>query len=419
MTETPAYYTPPKAGFIMRQLWKAAGADAGILCRCTYSDHVKYACLGGIVFATGMMAALAGGYAFYTVFQPKGNAMDDSFDLTTVILSAVFGIFWGLMIFNLDRFIVASTGKGDGTERITFQELIGALPRIFMGMIIAISISKPLEIRIFKTEIDIALHERQMEQAEAYKEKTESLYTGQITEAESQIAGLKKELAEKTSKRDEVQNKLEEETAGRMGSGVTGYGPTAKAIEANLKRQEQELAALTERNQPEIVRLQEKVNKTRAEMEKELSRNTQVASGLDGLLERIKLSHEIAGFTISLFITLLFMAIELTPIFFKLMLIKSPYDYLSDNVSNMIKAEQGIEIKYDYYADKEGRQRDKVAFHGPDVLLQERQKLAEAQRELSALILEQWKAREAKRIQENPDAYIHFPGQDGQMPPQA
>lgn len=392
----------------MRQLWKAAGADANILSKCTYSDHVKYACLGGIVFATGMMAALAGGYAFYTVFQPKGNAMDDTFDLTTLVLSGVFGLFWGLMIFNLDRFIVASTGKGDGTERITWQEFIGALPRIFMGMIIAISISKPMEIRIFKTEIDIRLHERQIEQAEAYKQKTEGLYVGQIQEAEAQIAALKKEIADKTGKRDEVQNKLEEETAGRMGSGVTGYGPTAKAIEANLKRQESELQALIDRNQPEIIRLQDKVKTTRAEMETALSQNTQVASGLDGLLERIKLSHEISGFTISLFITLLFMSIELTPIFFKLMLIKSPYDYLTDNVSNMIKAEQGIEIKYDYYQDREGRQRDKVVFHAPDVLLQERQKLAEAQRELTALILEQWKQKEAEKIKANPEAYIDF-----------
>ena len=81
------------------------------------------------------MFALAGGYAFYTVFQPKGNAMEETFDLTTLILSMVFGLFWGLMIFNLDRFIVASTGKGDSTERIRRQEFFGALPRIFMRMI--------------------------------------------------------------------------------------------------------------------------------------------------------------------------------------------------------------------------------------------------------------------------------------------
>ena len=399
-------YQPPKPGFVMRRLWKAAGADARILQYCPYSDHVKYACLGGIVVATGTMAALAGGYAFYTVFQPKGSAMESSTDMTTILLSVAFGLLWGLMIYNLDRFIVASTGKGDGTERITRQEFFGALPRIFMGMIIAISISKPMEIRIFKTEIDIKLHEKQIEQAEAYKQKTEALYMDQIREAEGQIVTLKQEILDKTAKRDEVSDKLEEEMAGRTGSGVAGDGPTARAIRSNLERQNQELQTLKDRNDPEIARLQKKITATRSEMEEKLAQNTEVASGLDGLLERIKLGHEIAGGTISLFITLLFMAIELTPIFFKLMLIKSPYDYLSENVNNMIKAEKGIEIKYDYYKDKEGRQRDKVVFHGASVVLEERQKLAEAQRELSQLILEKWKENERRKIEENPENYI-------------
>ena len=69
------YYKAPKANFIMRFLWKAAGADSYLLEKSTYTDHVKYACLGGIVLATGVMAALAGGYAFYIIFSPKGQAI--------------------------------------------------------------------------------------------------------------------------------------------------------------------------------------------------------------------------------------------------------------------------------------------------------------------------------------------------------
>ena len=54
------YYVTPKAGWVMHQLWKAAGGDRYILERATYSDQIKYMCLGGIVFATGLMAGLAG-----------------------------------------------------------------------------------------------------------------------------------------------------------------------------------------------------------------------------------------------------------------------------------------------------------------------------------------------------------------------
>lgn len=80
--ETP-YYQSPKPGIIMRLLWKAAGADAYLLSRATYSDQVKYACLGGIVVATGFMAALAGGYAFYTIFEPKTDAVVNKINMVS------------------------------------------------------------------------------------------------------------------------------------------------------------------------------------------------------------------------------------------------------------------------------------------------------------------------------------------------
>ena len=170
------FYTTPKSGRIMRALWKAAGADRYILERGTYTDHVKYACLGGIVLATGFMAAMAGGYAFYVIFEPKGDIISstqEAIDIPTSILAISFGLIWGLIIFNIDRFIVASTGKGDGTEAITWDEIKGAIPRIIMGIIIAITISKPVEIRMFKSEIDVALHDAQMDSYQGALKKAE------------------------------------------------------------------------------------------------------------------------------------------------------------------------------------------------------------------------------------------------------
>ena len=43
---------------------------------------------------------------------------------------------------------------------------------------------------------------------------------------------------------------------------------------------------------------------------------------------------------------------ELTPIFFKMMLIKSPYDFMNDNIKSLIRAEQGIEVKYEFIKTK-------------------------------------------------------------------
>ena len=65
-------YSTPKASAFMKFLWRIAGAEKYILMRGTFSDQVKWACLGGIVLSTGIMAAFAGGYAFFVAALVKG-----------------------------------------------------------------------------------------------------------------------------------------------------------------------------------------------------------------------------------------------------------------------------------------------------------------------------------------------------------
>jgi hypothetical protein len=144
-----------------------------------------------------------------------------------------------------------------------------------------------------------------------------------------------------------------------------------------------------------------------------LNQSEKYAAGLDGLLERIKISHEISGPIISWFITLLFMAIELTPIFFKLMLIKSPYDYMEENIKELIKAENGIEIQYNYYQDKQGHERDKIVQHQVIRLLKEKIALLEAQSQLSETALERWKEKKKESIRDNPDLFVNEDNKQG------
>lgn len=394
------YYEPPKPSALMRFFWRAAGADSYILQRCTYADHVKYFCLGGIVVATGALAGLAGGYAFYTIFEPKGGALDNEVHTQTMLMSIVFGIIWGLIIFNLDRFIVASTGKGDGTDAITRQELVGALPRILMGMVIALTISKPMEIRMFKSEIDAELHTKQDQLEQQYLENIELAYHDRFEASEKLIEKLEGEISVKEDRFRKIQNEYIEE--GRIGH----FGPKANRIKAEMDKAESDWSRILEKHTPVIEEEQDQIRIWKDEKRQARSEAKQHAAGLDGLLERIKIAHEVAGATISLVITLLFMAIELTPIFFKLMLIKSPYDFLSDNVKDLLKADHGIEVVYDFYTDKEGAQRDKVIHHESRLKLAEKIKLLEARSELNAYVLEKWKKAEKDKADQDPDAYF-------------
>ncbi|MDX1463401.1 MAG: DUF4407 domain-containing protein, partial [Marinirhabdus sp.] len=108
-----------------------SGADTDILENCSSGEQTKYAGIGATVFFTAVMAAIAGSYALFTVFD-------------NIFTAVFFGLIWGLLIFNLDRFIVSTIKKRDNF----FDELIQASPRIVLAVIIAVVISKPLELKI-------------------------------------------------------------------------------------------------------------------------------------------------------------------------------------------------------------------------------------------------------------------------------
>lgn len=401
-------YQLPQSGWFMRFLWSCAGGDRFLLERATYSDQVKYMCLGGIVLATGLMAALAGGYAFYTIFSPKtadvlgeiknvGGSREVPTDPKTVVLSIIFGIVWGLIIFNIDRFIVAATGKGDGTEKITKDELIGALPRILMGSIIALTISKPVEIRMFKSEIDVELQNQQMIKEKEFRTKVDEEFNAEIGKIQKDIDATDKNIQDKIVRHKDLEQQYIQEAR------TITVGPRALAVKAQMDAVMKEINE--SRKTPAYINLLKKKEKLENERNDKLKNSYKVASGLDGLLERIKIAHHIAG-NVSIFITLLFLAIELTPVFFKLMLVKSPYDYLKDNLEDEIRVTNGIEVKYDYYKDKKGLERHLVINHDAANLLFEKQKLSEIQKELTEYALKKYKEKEMKNIDENLDQYI-------------
>ncbi|WP_289064195.1 DUF4407 domain-containing protein [uncultured Zobellia sp.] len=394
------YYTSPKPGLIMRLLWKAAGSDGYILRRSTYSDQVKYACLGGIVVATGFMAAVAGGYAIYTIFEPKGSALDGVIHTQTAVMASIFGVIWGLIIFNIDRFIVAATGKGDGTEAITKAEFINSVPRIIMGLVIAITISKPMEIRMFKSEIDAELHQEQLKKRKEYEIATKANYVSRFEVIDKDLQKIENERNKVLNRVTEIEKQYTEEVR------IVRPGPKAAALKSLMNSLGEKLNSFDEDNKAELERLNNEKIKLTKELDEELAKNEEVANGLDGLLERIKLAHEIAGIWITLFITLLFVVIELTPIFFKMMLIKSPYDFMGDNIQELLKAEDGIQIKYDYYKDKEGQERDLIISHQAQRKIDEKIALMKAQTELSDYVIERWKEKEKKKIDKNIENYI-------------
>jgi hypothetical protein len=341
---------------ILKFLWNCAGADVDLLDNhCPPSDHAKYSGIGGIVLATGLLASLSGGYAFYTIFAPKGDAIDTTVYVGSVIISIIAGIIWGLIIFNLDRFIISSTGKGDGKDSISWKEFGNAIPRIIMALIIGITMSAPLEVRILQSEINSELQIRQEKYLAELNKNTDININNEGKEAVENLNKVEKSIEGKTAYFEtrrlellEQMKQLDLEAAGKTANGVAGMGPAYKSKKVNLDKMEAERKEAALKFVPEEKRLQNlaegyrtKITQLEIKRAEAYKKNEVKKNGKDGLLERIQISHEIGGW-VPWMIMLLLLAIEMGPVFFKLMMIKGPYDYLEDNKKKLILAKSGI-----------------------------------------------------------------------------
>jgi len=413
-------YQPPKPSRIMKLFWKAAGGDSYILSQATYSDQIKYFCLGGIVVATAIMAGLSGGYAFYTIFKPSHDEVMNAYiqttgnnissfieptDIQTAIIAIFFGVIWGLIIYNIDRFIVTSTGKGDGTEAITWGELKSALPRIIMGCIIAISISKPLEIRILKGEIDTQLQIKQETLKAEQEKQIELKYATRLQQLNDKKNNYQDEITKSEEKYSLAESEFQAELKEGPENSSSNYGPDAKKKEALMLDRKRDRDRTRELMEPKIASVEIEIGNLDSEIIDAKENIKKSVSGLDGLAERITIAeHHYPA--VSWFLTFLFLAIELTPIFFKLMLIKSPYDYMSDNYKQLELAENGIYIEEDYYEEKEGIQRELVRYLAAEKHIEEEREFHDAQLRVTKYAIAKFEEREKKKIDDNLEDYI-------------
>jgi hypothetical protein len=343
-------------------LFFCAGADTKILARCTHTDKVKAQGIGGVVLATAVLAFFSGSYAFYMVFSPKeGMAMEavqQASHTPAYIASLVFGLVWALMIFNLDRFIVATSGHGDGTEKITWAEFGRGIPRIAMAIMIGFILSKPLELRIMQSEIDAKL---QLVQEEHVKERKSNLdveyekigkaLVAKRAEAIEQRNAKEQELKKLKIQVDSARMRLEQEIDGESVNGKKGEGPAAKQKRETQAKAEAEFKETEQRYAPILNNLQQNIDQVQAEIDvmfakrgDELKQIKVEAAKKDGLIERVHIAHEIAP-TASNLLTALLIILEIAPILFKMMLSLSPYDYLTENEKRKVIAKHAIDIK--------------------------------------------------------------------------
>jgi hypothetical protein len=404
---------------ITKFLWWCAGADAYFLSRSPMQDRVKYAGIGGIVLCTGVLAAFSGGFAFHTIFGPKGDALEIS-ALTTIadiIFSVVFGLLWGLVIFNLDRFIISSTGKGDGTDEITPREWRQAFPRILIAVILGFAISAPLEIQILKSEIDAEL------------QKYQTNFTQELDQATLKVENKKREELEKRKNEyefklsnyqkdlkiydDQIDKLVAVQQAEMQDKRAYGFGPVAKKMQADIdtKRAEKEKFVSEKKMQVEalykqLASVNSDIDRYEVNLSKAYAKNKLIAGNYSGILKRIQISHEVGGW-IPWVILAVLLSIETGPIVFKMMMNKGVYDFLVENHNKKQEVENGIWREHYTYEGKDGLiHMEKWQFMEVELAKKEKHKKLQEQQKLNDQAIEEWGKLKSSAIQKNPTAFF-------------
>lgn len=293
--------------------WLCSGASIRHLKYCP-SDGSKYAGIGATIFFTSIFAALASFYALYTVFDNSWIAM-------------IFGVLWGLMIFNLDRFIVSSIRK----HKNKWQNLYHVFPRVALAVLISIVIAKPLELKVFEKEINSEIVLMQEEQKQLNENLLSQRFDNPRDVLNREIDLLKQEISDKQGKRDDLRKIAREEADGTGGTGVRNPGPIYKIKKAEADRLEQELIDLKEANN--VLILEKQLALKGLENNLEQAKSQMVDAELTGLASRIVALDRLAEknsaiWFANLFIMILFIVVECSPIIVKLVTDKSPYDHL-------------------------------------------------------------------------------------------
>jgi len=390
----------------------SSGANKDILSSVPMEKN-KYFGIGGTIIFTALMASFAGGYAFFTAFK-------------SVYLSVPFGIFWGMLIFNLDRYIVASFGVGDGKKTISKQEWIEAAPRLAMAIVLGFVISTPLELKLFEKEINAEIDTKiALVQNSIIKSSTNDPQILSLTEERNQLTenvnNRNKIITDKLNQYNKAIREKNDELYGKGATGKVGRGEyydglviKAQNAEKNYNETNTEYSKLNTNDYTRIKEIDEKISKREKIIQKDVENQKTVQAQNDGLLARLTALSSLTSkeWTLSFakwLITALFIFIEIAPILFKMMTERGPYDDIVDRIKHETKVRQlELQSNINQEINTAVRLHTEKHEHKLNAELQANKEIleaiAKAQQELAIVAIEKWK-EEQKQILLNSDLH--------------
>jgi hypothetical protein len=432
-----------------------SGANREIIEGC-HIEWSKYTSIGATVFFTGLLASLSGGYALYSIFQNSDYALR---------AAVCFGLLWGLVIFNLDRYIISTLRKLDErTPWRRLKELSQAFPRMILAAIIAITISVPLELKIFEDSLADVIEQEKMEAEERNKDHSERIHdigikNQKVSDKKEELGILEQKLAEEPRIVKIYRDKLKEaesKLAKTMRTNNTQIAKNKVAIEemqnsggnhsdeiakheAENKRLQREITyeeskvqnakrELRAHEENYVSDMENEIREARATLKKleakEISARDSVEENTKEISTRTKSSFSNSFIPqlkalghlkekdetmrlASLMLKLLFLAVELTPIFTKLITKRSAYDEIFERMDYEYKIEQNIirskiTSEFKNHVEKNEELATKIAEAKTEKILKTNEniinEIAKKQEKLALNAINEWYKKESAKL---------------------
>jgi hypothetical protein len=356
---------PAATGFV-RFLWWCGGAVKGAL-RLYPTEWAKHEGIGGAVLTTGVFAFFSGFYAVYTTLA------NGPYGLAT---SIGVGVVWGLAIFNLDRYIVSSLRKPTGSELRWWPRLsrtwLPVLPRVGLAIVIGISLSKPLELRLFQSAI--ASQAELNRDKQIIEKKTNLVQGSRLSEIQAESNQLAADLTAAEDRARFLEDEFRKESDGTGGSLRYGYSEVARVKQAAAIQARQAATQLSADTAARAKLLQTEADDTASAIDRQLEdfRKSLTADFLTKMAALSDLSANSPSiWWISAFVTFLLIGIEITPVLVKVLSPIGPYDLKLDALNSvethemLLKRDTAIQIATHHYelVEKAERQADDQFFN--------------------------------------------------------
>ena len=308
----------PRASLLKQFFWLCSGADMSILRTWDCStEHNTYAGIGATIVLTAVLASLSGGYALWTVFQ-------------SLPATVSLGILWGILIFNLDRYIVMSLPKRQGGCGALWRQVATVSPRLVLALLLASVITVPLELKIFEREIIDQLERKHHRQLNEDRQTITQQYS-ELADLEQQNTTLTAAITEKEGQRNTAFQEVQGEAAGNRGTGMRGAGPVWRQKSTFLDQLAHELQDLRAQNHAQILQNNARITALKKARDTEMAHKAVSVQEANGLLARLEVLHVLLkeqSTTAIAFglIAAMFVVIETAPVVVKLLAPYGPYD---------------------------------------------------------------------------------------------